>query len=705
MNRPWYLRVVLGHPNEPRWARPSMWAVLALATVLYCWNLSSSGEANSYYSAAVLSGTKSWSAMFYGSLDAGNFITVDKPPVALWLMVVSCRVFGFGTLPMLLPIALSGVASVGVLYSAVRRSFGHRAALAAALVLALTPISAAINRDNNPDPVLVLFMVISAWFCLEAIRSGRLMPLVWSAVATGFAFNTKMLQGYVALPALVLAYALCARPSVGRRVRNLLVAGAALVVSSGWWMGIVALVPTADRPYIGSSSDNTVWDLVIGYNGLGRVLGADSPTGMGGANFGGEPGLLRMANSILGTQISWLIPFALVVLAAGLVLRGRRPLTDTPRAGLLVWGGWMVIHLVVFSFGSGGFHPYYTTALGPGIAGTAGAGGAMLLRAFRARRPKWAPAVLPLAIGASAVWAVVLLRRNSSFHGGLWLLVLVGAVGAVAALFAARAQKAAGASRLRGRLYGAGAGAALIALLAGPAAYAAAPMSDGGVQGVNPTAGPSSGGMGGMGGGPGGMGGGGGRGGFPGGGAAPEGMRAPGDGEGGFPGGTRSEGTPTGESGAPTGGMAGGSGMAGRGGMGGGGMGGADSKMISYLEQHQDGATWLVATSRATSAAQIILQTGKPAIATGGFSGSDPAMTLDRFKLLVQQGKLHYILLGGGMGGGGMGGGGGGRSSSGLESYVTSSCTLVSASEYGSTASTTTTTTQQSSSEQLYRCG
>lgn len=679
------LRAARGGPQDPRWARPAMWAVLALAAVLYCWNLSGSGYANEYYAAAVLSGTKSWSAMFFGSLDAGNFITVDKPPVALWLMSASCRVFGFGTLPMLLPVALCGVAAVGVVYSAVRRSFGYWGATVAALIAALTPISAAINRDNNPDPVLVLLMALGAWFCLEAIRTGRLLPLVWSATATGFAFNTKMLQGYVALPALVLAYAFAARVPAGRRIRNLAVAGAALVLASGWWMAVVALVPAGSRPFIGSSTDNTVWDLVVGYNGLGRVLGADSPTGMGGANFGGDPGLFRMGNDILGTQISWLVPFALVALVAGLVLRGRLPRTDGPRAGLLVWGGWTVVHLVVFSFGSGGFHPYYTTALAPGIAGTAGGGGVLLLQAFRAGRPRWALAVLPLGVGLSALWAVVLLRRNGTFHSGLWVLVAVLAVAGIAALLGSRG----GSALLHRRLYAVGAGAALAAMLAGPAAYAAAPMTSG-TEGGNPIAGPSS-GMGGMGGGPGGTGG-----------ARGDGMRAGFPGGEGFPdGGER----PSGGSGDGDGDGADGTGGV-RGGGTGGGMGGGmgvDSGMLTYLQQHQDGATWLVATSRASSAASVILQTGRPAIATGGFSGSDPAMTVERFTALVTAGKLHYILLGGGMGGGPMGG-----TDTALQSYVTANCSVVQASEYGSATTSTTSATAGTgggSSEQLYRCG
>jgi 4-amino-4-deoxy-L-arabinose transferase-like glycosyltransferase len=374
-------RILLGRANDPRWARPALWAVLLLAAAVSCYGLGRNGDANSYYAAAVLSGTKSWSSMFFGSLDTGNYITVDKPPVALWLMESSCRILGFGSWQMLLPIALCGVAAVGVLYSAVRRSFGPTAATVAALVLALTPITVAINRDNNPDPVLVLLTVAAAWLCLEAIRSGRTMPLVWSAVLVGFAFNTKMLAAYMVLPAFVAAYLYAAKGGVWRRVRTLLIAGVALVVSSGWWMVIVDAIPAADRPFIGSSTKNTVWDLVTGYNGLARITGGSgsggpggggAPSGGGGANFGGTAGAGRLFNDILGGQISWLIPFAAIACVGALVLRGRRRRTDIQRAGLVLWGMWLLTHYLTFSFADGTFHPYYTTMLAPAIAALTG---------------------------------------------------------------------------------------------------------------------------------------------------------------------------------------------------------------------------------------------------------------------------------------------------------------------------------------------
>lgn len=688
----------LGRPADPRWARPALWAVLVLAAVLYTWNLTSGSE-NTFYSAAVYSGTRSWKAFFYGALDAGGFITVDKPPFALWVMGLSCRLLGFGTWQMALPMAGAGVASVALLYAMVRRGFGHAAALLAALVLALTPITVAITRDNNPDPVLVLLMLLGAAGTLRAIRTGRAAPLVWAAVAVGFAFLTKMLQGYIALPAMFLAYLLAARASLGRRIRNLAMAGVALVVSSGWWMAIVDAIPAADRPYIGGSTDNTVWNLVIGYNGLGRVLGASAGTGGGGqgANFGGTAGFLRLFNSVMGGQISWLIPFAAVALAGGLVWIGRAPRTDTRRAVLVLFGGWFVVHYLVFSLAEGTFHPYYTTALAPGVAALCGAGGVLLYEAFRSSvRWVW---VLPAAVLGSAMWAYALLARATGWNSWLGPVIVALAAAAVSAMLLGRFAVRAAALRAGAVL------AAVVALLAGPAAYAASAVTGtgGGMGGTNPTAGPSTGGgMGGPGGFPGGRTGtppSGAAGGFPGGSSSGS--------SGGFPGGLPGAEGAQGAVGAPEfagGGQAGmpGGGTGTRpsgsrpsgGGMGGGGMGGeVSSAMTAYLKKHQDGAEWLLAVSNDQSAASLILSTHQPVISMGGWDGSDPAMTLTRLKQLVAAGRLHYILLGS-AGGGGMGG----NSKADITAWVQAHGTKVSAAQYGGTSSGAS-----SSASALYR--
>ncbi|UXX95938.1 glycosyltransferase family 39 protein [Streptomyces sp. AD2-2] len=327
-------------------------------------------------------------------------------------MGLSARVFGYGTWQLTLPMVAAGTGSVALLYRQVKRDFGAVAGTISAIVLTLTPITVAITRDTNPDPILVLLMMLGAAALMKAVRNGTLMPLVWSAVAIGFAFNTKMMQAYVVLPAFFLVYLWATDVSLGRRIRNLAVATVALVVSSAWWMVIVDLIPASSRPYIGGSTDNTVWDLVIGYNGFGRIFGAGSSVGSqgNGASFGGSSGLYRMFNEIMGGQISWLIPFAAIALIGGLVLRGRAPRTDAKRAALLLWGGWFVLHFLTFSLAEGTFHPYYVTAMAPGIAALAGAGGVLLYRAFR----EGSAAVGVSPVGRSRDWGGPCCSRRRS---------------------------------------------------------------------------------------------------------------------------------------------------------------------------------------------------------------------------------------------------------------------------------------------------
>ncbi|MFA3872326.1 ArnT family glycosyltransferase [Streptomyces sp. MMCC 100] len=666
--------------GSSRWSRPALPAILALAAGLYCWNLSGSGL-NSFYSAAVLSGTESWKAWFFGSLDAGNFLTVDKPPFALMVMGLSCRLFGYGTWQMMLPLIAAALATIWILHASVRRVWGHGAAAVAALVLALTPITVAINRDNNPDTLLVFLMVAGAALGLRAVRDGRLSPLLGSAVCFGLAFDTKMLQGYIALPAVFLVYVCATDLGWAKRVRNLALAAVALAVSSFWWAAAVSLVPASERPYIGGSTDGSAWDLITGYNGLGRILGGDGNMGGGGGGgFSGSAGIGRLFNDALGGQISWLLPFAGVALVGGLVLCGKAPRADLTRAALVLWGGWTALHYLTFALAEGTMHPYYTTALAPGIAALCGGGGVMLLRAFRAdRRWVW---VLPLALAVTGLWAIVLLRRASGWNTWLWPVIAVVMALAIAGLLVFRSGR-------RVRLLAVSVAAAVVAAVAGPAAYAwSVPSGSGGGTGggTNPTAGPSTGGgMGGPGGEAGGPGGAGGRGGFPGGGQGEgSGGRTPsgqGGGPGGdaFPGGGEMPGS-SGSGGAPDGSGSDDERPDGTGGSG--GMGGsASSELVAYLKKHQDGAKWLLAVSSSQSAAQLILSSGEPVISMWGWSGSDNAMTLARLKELVQKGELHYVQVGGGGMGGGRGGGSGAASE--VTQWVQEHGTAVEASEYG----------------------
>ena len=360
-----------GRPEDPRWARPALLAVLALTAALYAIGLSRNGWANDFYAAAVQAGSKSWKAFFFGSFDAGNFITVDKTPASLWVMELSARAFGLNSWSLLLPQAAEGVAAAALLYATVRRWFGPAAGLIAATVLALTPVAALMFRFDNPDALLVLLMTAAAYATVRAIESGRTRWLVLTGTLLGFAFLTKMLQGFLVLPGFALAYLVAGPPRLGKRLLQLLAGGAAILASVGWWVAIVQLTPAADRPYIGGSTGNSVLQLALGYNGLGRLTGNETGSvgfrGGAGPSFGGPAGLARLFAADMGGQVSWLLPAALIGLAALVWLSWRSPRTDRVRAAALLWGGWLLVTGGVFSFMAGIIHPYYTIALAPAI--------------------------------------------------------------------------------------------------------------------------------------------------------------------------------------------------------------------------------------------------------------------------------------------------------------------------------------------------
>ena len=656
-------RLVRGRAGDAPWVRPSLLALLVLTGVLYLWGLGRNGWANAFYSAAVQAGSQSWKAFFFGSSDAANSITVDKTPASLWVMALSARIFGVNAWSILVPQALMGVASVGLVFGAVRRWFGPAAGLLAGAVLALTPIAVLMFRFNNPDALLVLLMVAGAYATVRAVENGSTKWLVLAGVFVGFGFLAKMLQALLVVPAYALAYLIAGPPKLGRRIVQLLLAGLAVIVSAGWYLAIVELVPASMRPYIGGSQNNSLLELTLGYNGLGRLNGDETGSvgggfGGGGANGGmwGETGILRMFDSSQGGQISWLLPAALITLVAGLVLTARRPRTDRQRAGLVLWGSWLLITGLVFSFMQGIFHAYYTVALAPAVGATAGMGGALL---WRARRTVLAAVTLAAAVAVAAWWSYHLLARSADFLPWLRWVVLVGGLLGAAAVLAT--------SRLAARAAALAAGISLAAVLAGPAAYAVQTASEAHTGSI-PSAGPAV--AGGFGGGPGGRGG---RG-FPpggfGGGGGPLGAGVPGGTApgtttpgGASPGGTTSGGAAPGGTTpgtAPNGGT-----FPGRGrtdGARGGGMGGlldaatVSDEMKALLEADADKYTWVAAAVGSQSASGYQLATGEPVMPIGGFNGSDPSPTLARFQQYVAEGRIHYFIGGGGFGGGSTGG-------------------------------------------------
>ncbi|MGW1485660.1 ArnT family glycosyltransferase, partial [Micromonospora parva] len=394
--------------RSPTWARPTL-AMLLLATgLLYLWGLGASGWANSFYAAAVQAGSVSWKAFLYGSSDAANSITVDKTPASLWLMALSVRVFGLNSWAMLVPQALCGVASVGVLYATVKRWYGPAAGLIAGAVLAVTPVATLMFRFNNPDALLVLLLVAGAYATVRAVEEASTRWVVLVGVLVGLGFLTKMLQAFLVVPVFAGVYLLAAPTALWRRVRQLLLAGLAVVVSAGWWVALVELVPARSRPYIGGSQGNSILELTLGYNGLGRITGEEvgSVGGArpgGGGPFSGQTGVLRMFGGEIGGQVSWLLPAALVLLVVGLLLAGRAPRTDRTRAGLLLWGGWLLVTVLIFSFMSGIFHAYYTVALAPAIGALVGIGVTLLWRQHRLLpTPAGVQSGTPAAVPAAA---------------------------------------------------------------------------------------------------------------------------------------------------------------------------------------------------------------------------------------------------------------------------------------------------------------
>ncbi|NUS10178.1 MAG: phospholipid carrier-dependent glycosyltransferase, partial [Streptomyces sp.] len=667
-------RLWRGRTADPAWARPALLALLLGTLVLYLYDLGASGYANSFYSAAVQAGSQSWKAFFFGSSDAANAITVDKPPAALWPMALSVRLFGLGSWQILVPEALMGVGTVALLNAAVRRRFGAGAGLLAGALLALTPVAALMFRFNNPDALLALLMVATVYCVQRALEDARTKWLLAAGGLLGLAFLTKTLQAWLIVPALTVVYAVCAPARLPRRLLQLLAAGAAMVLAGGWWVAIVELWPASSRPYIGGSQDNSFLSLTFGYNGFGRITGNETGSVGGGGGPGGgggmwgETGIGRLFGSDMGGQIAWLLPAAFALLLAGLWItrRGRR--TDLERADLLLWGGALLSTFVTFSFMSGIFHQYYNIALAPYIAAVTAIGGTLLWRR-RDRLP--AAAVLGAVVAGTGAMSYVLLDRSPSWHPWLRYAVLVAGILAAAALIAQPYVRFAGLARVTAVL-------GLVAALGGPVAYTLDTVSTP-HQGSIVTAGPAvaAGGFGG-----------GGRGGgrmggtmpnFPGGQGTQNGTGRQGQGMQGFPGGQNGQGLPSmpgGQNGLPgtqgqgmqgfPGGQNGfpGFGEGGTPGAGGGGMGGllngtqVSSAMKSLLQANAGKYTWVAAAVGSQNQASYQLASGKPVMAIGGFNGSDPSPTLAQFEKYVSEGRIHYFIASGGMGGGGMGGSG-----------------------------------------------
>ncbi len=627
-------RLVRGRTDGAAWVRPALLVLLVGTALLYLWNLADSGWANAYYTASVQAGAKDWQAMLFGSFDPANAITVDKTPAALWVMSLSARIFGFNMWSVLAPQALMGVASVWLLYLTVRRTFGPLAGLVAGAALALTPVAALMFRFNNPDALLTMLLVAAAYATVRAIGRASTRWILLAGALVGFAFLAKMLQAFLVIPALAGVYLLAAPTTLPWRLLQVAGAGLAVVVSGGWYLALVALWPAASRPYIGGSQTNSLLDLIIGYNGFGRITGQEvGRVGGGGPSFSADAGILRLFLGELGSQVAWLLPAALLALVAILWLRRDMPRTDPQRAQVLMWGGWLVVTALVFSLMEGIFHAYYTVALAPAIGALVGIGAAV---GWRHRRLLRARIVLAAGLVLTAGWALVLLGRSPNWNA--WLVPVIG-FGTVAA--AAGLVLLAGTRGTRvARLAVGAASLGLMLLAPGLASLAtAAQPHTGAIPSAEPPVTAA--------------------------GALSFGNLGAPHGSGGRGGPAGGPGTPFGRPpiGLPgrRGGMVlppsrGTGGPAGTGPFGHGLLGGlaglldarkANPQLVAALQAGASGYRWVAATTGSNNAAGLALSTGQSVMAIGGFNGSDPSPTLAQVQQWVAERAIHYYVSGG----------------------------------------------------------
>ena len=620
MRRP-HARALARHAGLP--------VVLALSAVLGTHRLAQNGYANIFYSAGVSSMLRSLHNFLFVSFDPGGLVTVDKPPLALWVQAISAKLFGFSPLSLLLPSAIAGVLSVALLYVILARRLGIFAALAGSLALAVFPSFVAVSRDNGVDPVLILLMVIACGLGLRACEDGRWRTLAACALAVGLAFNTKTLAAYLVVPSVALAYLVCAPGSLRRRLAQLVFAGVVMLVVSFAWIALVEITPASKRPYVGSSTNNTELGLTFEYNGVGRVEGqtggpnsvvvkpgayvpasrqrtvdaaararragpappvpgeripkphpTSAPRVSKGREkdpipFGESPGPLRLFEKGLGDQAGWMLPFALFGLLglAALVASERRGRRDPRLAALLVLGGWFVVEAAVLSLSKGIVHPYYVSALAPGTGAMAGAGAVAFFKLVHGRRRLWGLAGLALvacALATTVLAQVVLMHREHymvSFIPVLAAGVAVSFAALALALVLAQPRLAAGALAL-----------GFLLVLVVPTAYATttwlAP-----VEGTFPVAGPKA--------------------------------------------------------------------FAGAGGYGVNAHDQAiDRALLEYVSTHRPGSRWALLTVASDTSSPMILM-GLDAGALGGYSGTDPALDGAGLARLVAKGEARYVLLGG----------------------------------------------------------
>ena len=594
-------------------------AIVGLASCLYFYNIGNAGS-NEYYTAAAKSMTTSWKAFFFASLDPAGFITVDKPPVALWFQALSVALFGVSDWSVLLPEALAGVISTMLLYFIVQPFFGRVTARWASFIFACTPIFVAVTRTNNLDTILICTLLAATWALMKSVHTEKGVWLFISFSLVGIGFNMKMMQAYMVLPAFYIFYWLAKNKGWKQKLKQLAMATIVLFITSLSYALIADLMPKENRPYIGSSQTNSVLELALGYNGIGRLTGSAGPGGnrmmdgqdrtggempqppngapnieqlpngaqstgqqpntnnpppqmpewkdTGGIGIGetGNPGVFRLFNQQLSGQISWLLPFVLFsTIAVVLSIRNERRFALSHKVAVF-WLAWLVPMMVFFSI-AGFFHRYYLSMMAPAIATLVAIGSSLLWEFYKEGKQQW---LLPVVFLATFLLEVYILYQNKASISTVWILsVGLLELASFVLLFAFR-------KNIQIAYYVKV--ASLFGLLLMPFYWALTPILYGG-NSMIPAAGP---------------------------------QLTEAQGEGMIRNIERSE---------------------------------ENDKLIEYLEKNYDGETYLVATFRATEAAKIMLKTDKAVMAMGGFSGNDPALTVEKLETLVKNGELKYFLI------------------------------------------------------------
>jgi 4-amino-4-deoxy-L-arabinose transferase-like glycosyltransferase len=639
-------RKTLQIPRERILPLAALAAIVILAAALRFANLEAIGYGNTYYSAAVKSMLQSWHNFFFVAAEPGGSVSVDKPPLGLWLQAISAFFLGVTGFAVVLPQIIAGLLSVVLVYHLVRRSFGYVAGLLAALVLAITPVVIATDRNNTIDSTLIFTLLLAAWAFIKATEAGKLRHLLLGAALVGIGFNIKMLQAYLPLPAFYGLYLLGSKERLWRKAGKLALASALLLAISLSWALAVDLTPASQRPYVGSSGNNSELSLILGYNGLNRLVGMAGPGTAGGGNAGlgqlqpppggtnnslplpapgsggafpfpgsangggrgqfpgpggqaggngsmntGQPGILRLFVSPLSKEVSWLLPFGML---SALLLAARNHLRwplEPDHQAVVLWGGWLLTGAVFFSI-AGFFHPYYLSMLAPPLAALVGIGAARLWQ-LRARRP-WL--VLGLLSGGAGLTLAFQAYTAQAFTANTWWLPAAGLIAGGALLLAV------GTLRRYTRSALAGFGMVMIAILVTPGIWSALTMLNSGGNQIIPAAysgtsfGPQSA-------------------------AGDQSLQI-------------------------------------------------DQALLSYLQQNTAGMKYLMAVPSSMAGASYVLATGRPVLYIGGFNGQDSVATSTDLARLVAEGQLRYIYRGGG-------GGPGPSGQSSISSWVDSQCTVV----------------------------